>query len=578
MTQGATAQVVVSPYQLDIPTTDIASFVLSSGTASSRIQPQYFDATNPSKCFSLEQAETYVKQLAHGLRKILNPGDKVLLYSGNRLLFPVLLWGTVAAGCVFTAASPSASQNELEYQLRDSEASVLITEPENVSTSLKAAAAVGMLADRVFLFADPGEDLSRYRTLRTRSWLTIWSPVEEVGTWSWTKLRTLEEVKSTTAVINYSICATRTTGIPKGVELSHYNLVANSTQLVHKRSIVGAGASALAKKSRLDSSGERWLAPLPMYHAYGQTYYCMNAARIGAKVFIMPKFEVDEFLLYLDIYRITFMTAVPVVLNMLAKQQHPQKYNLNAIESVVTGSAPLNPEMGTLIERMYLKPGVTIKQGLGMTECTCSVAGFGPDEESDHKSVGWLNANCRARVVPIEDRDFSSSGPPGVFIGELWFSGPNVMKGYYKKAKETSGAIVHEQGHRWLRTGDVGYIDEKGHIYIVDRLKELIKVKGLQVAPAELELALLTHPDVADAAVVGAKINNEEYPRAFVVRKTDGKVKEEELKDLIKSRFALHKHLTGGVYFVDTIPRTGSGKVIRRALPNPGPVVRPTKL
>lgn len=207
----------------------------------------------------------------------------------------------------------------------------------------------------------------------------------------------------------------------------------------------------------------------------------MNAARIGAKVFIMPKYNVNQFLHFLDIYRITFMTAVPVIMTTLTKQKHPDIYNLKAIESVVTGSAPLSPDIGEMVEQLYLRPDVKVKQGYGMTESTCSVAGFAPDDEDDGRSVGWLNANCKAKIVKVEDRDFSASAPPGVTAGEIWVSGPNIMKGYYKKPKETAESIVYEDGHRWLRTGDVGYVDQRGCIYIVDRLK----VRGLIVPSSQ---------------------------------------------------------------------------------------------
>lgn len=200
----------------------------------------------------------------------------------------------------------------------------------------------------------------------------------------------------------------------------------------------------------------------------------MNAARIGAKVYIMPKFNINKLLLYSDIYRITFMTAVPVVLTMLSKQSNPGRFNLNSIEAVVTGSAPLSPEIAGTVEEMYLRPDVKVKQGLGMTEITCSIFGFAPDEEDDGRSVGRLYANCRAKLMPVEGRDFSASTPPGTNAGEIWVSGPNIMKGYYKRPKETAETIVYEDGSRWLRTGDVGYFDASGKLYLIDRLKVCI--------------------------------------------------------------------------------------------------------
>lgn len=238
---------------------------------------------------------------------------------------------------------------------------------------------------------------------------------------------------------------------------------------------------------------------------YGQTYGTMMAARLGAKVFIMSKFTLEKYLLYLDIYRITFMSSVPTILTMLDKHPCPDRFNLTAVEVVTTGSAPLNGELAASIAKKYLRKGVVVKQGWGMTETTSSITGFAPDDEDDGRSVGWLNPNCAAKIVPIAtDGDGAAEKEPG--IGELWVTGPNIMRGYWRKEGATQDTIVHQDGLRWLRTGDIGYIDERGYVYIVDRLKELIKVKGLQVSPSELQLALVAHPGVEDAAVVGANM------------------------------------------------------------------------
>ncbi|KAL2840342.1 hypothetical protein BJX68DRAFT_258528 [Aspergillus pseudodeflectus] len=544
--------IIKSPHQIDIPITDVASFVFTSGTPTSRETPQYFDAAKPAKNFSLAQAEGYVKQIASGLQALgLQPNDKVLLYSNNSLFFPVLLWAVLAGRLVFTAASPAASVTELEYQLRDSDAKLLLAGPDQVAVALDAASRVGLRREQVYLFCDP-ENVQKGTRQPIQPWTDIWRPASEAKSWTWKKIETLQEAQATTAIINYS---SGTTGLPKGVEISHYNAVANSTQLLYKRTLRTDDPKSRARKERLDTAGERWLAPLPMYHAYGQTYYCLNAARLGAKVFIMRAFDVQKYLLYMDIYRITFMASVPAIMATLAKQSNADNYNLRSVEQVTSGSAPLSADLGKIIQKMYLRPETAVKQGWGMTETTCSISGFSPDEEDDGRSIGYLNPNCAARIEPVPDRDFTGVAPPGIPVGEIWVSGPNVMKGYYKKPVATNETIVYADGYRWLRTGDIGYADADGRMYIVDRLKELIKVKGLQVAPAELEQFLLTHGAVADAAVVGARI------------KEGATVTETDLFDMIKGHFAPHKWLTGGVYFIDKIPRTGSGKIMRRHLP-----------
>ncbi|KAL6238988.1 hypothetical protein BDW75DRAFT_251771 [Aspergillus navahoensis] len=478
------------------PTTDVASSALTSGTATTRQPPLYFDASSPSKNFSLAQAEVFAKRIAKGLEVLgLQPNDKVLPYSHNAVFFPVILWGVLAARCVLRPWQGGVRVLLVEYQLRDSDAKIVLAGPEQVAVALGAASRVGIPRDRVYLFCDP-DDVSIYLSLLAQSWTRIWRPAEEVRSWSWKRIQTPQEAQETTAIIKYSSgCVT------------HYNVVANSVQLLAKRATVLNDHNGKSRKERLDMAGDRWLTPLPMYQAYGQAYYCLNAACLGAN-----------------------------------------------------GSAPLSAELGRMIERLYLHPGVTVKQGWGMTETPCSITGFAPDDEDDGRSIGWLNPNCTARIEKIDGRDFSGVAPDGVDVGEIWVAGPNVMRGYYKNPRATKETIVEEYGARWLKTGDIGHFDRRGYIYIVDRLKvteiqELIKVKGLQVALAELEQYLLTHPGVADAAVAGARINNAEYPRTSI------------LSDMVKAQFAPHKWLTRGVYFIDQTPRTGSGKIVRRKLP-----------
>lgn len=218
------------------------------------------------------------------------------------------------------------------------------------------------------------------------------------------------------------------------------------------------------------------------------------------------------------------MTGVPTLLVSLAKYPAASTFNLKAVESVLTGSAPLNPDIGKMVQEAYLRPGIQVKQGWGLTETTCSATGFAQDDEDDGRSIGWLNPNVRAKIVPMPEYAFDTNKEFPYIIGEIWISGPNVMKGYYKRPQETRSAIVVEEGDRWFRTGDIGYVDQRGRLYIVDRMKvgngqpehvdryetnnppqELIKVKGLQVAPAEIEQTILAYPGVEDAAVIGEK-------------------------------------------------------------------------
>ncbi|RSL67682.1 hypothetical protein CEP51_012624 [Fusarium floridanum] len=510
----ATPQTVASPFagQIDFPAVDVLSYIFSNNSPARR-QAEYFDAADPSLSFGLDAAELYAKQLGCGLRKIgLGPGDKVLVTSPNQLYFPIALWGILAAGCVFTGSSPSASVIELSYQLKDSEAKAVFASPGQLQASRRAAANVGLSPDRVFVLDKPGRDgpVPGSEKGGEPSWLDIWVPASDVRDWRWKAISTQEEAENTTAIINYS---SGTTGLPKGVELSHFNLVSNVEQLMFKRCRVGADRLGQERAARLQESGERWLAPLPMYHAF--TYYAMLAPRLGAKVFIMTHFNPRQFLAYVDIYRVTFINVVPALLEKLIKIQGADRFNLKSLCSVGSGAAPLALDVARDFERTFLRPGVHIKQGWGMTETTCNVTGFSPDDDDDGSSIGWLNPGCEGRIVPVPDRDFGNiERAKGVTVGEIWVAGPNIMKGYWKRPDETSATITIQDGRRWLRTGDVGYFDSRGCLFIVDRIKELIKVNGLQVSPAEIEATLKQHPGVADAAVVSTRVNDREAPRA----------------------------------------------------------------
>jgi len=254
----------------------------------------------------------------------------------------------------------------------------------------------------------------------------------------------------------------------------------------------------------------------------------MNAVRLGVKVFIMPKYNIVDFLQLLDVYRITFLMLVPTIMTSINKQPYPSQHNLKALESVICGTAPWDLDTAKNFKKQYLRSDVQIKQVYGMTEITSSLLGFAPDDSNDGRSVGWLHANCTAKIVPLEEQDLSQTVPPEYTAGELWVAAPNVMKGYFKRPDETAKTIIHEDGQRWLRTGDIAYFDKEGLFYMVGRHKvrdplpfctllhgsrlnpwtnqEFIKVKGIQVSPAELELTLSLDPRIADAAVAGAKM------------------------------------------------------------------------
>jgi len=302
----------------------------------------------------------------------------------------------------------------------------------------------------------------------------------------------------------------------------------------------------------------RWLCFLPMYHAMAQTIFGINAIKLEIPVYMMPKFDFIQMLENVQRFRITYLILVPPVVVAMAKHPRTKEFDLSSVERVGSGAAPLGREVCVELEKLWPNGKVNVKQGWGMTEITCSAMGWHPDEWSDSFSVGELNANVEAMIVDEDGKEVTRGQR-----GEIWIKAPNVMKGYWGKPEATKETLTPEG---WLKTGDIAYIDEESRFFIVDRKKELIKVKGNQVAPAELEALLLDHEAIADVAVIGIPSGGDERPRAYVVLGEGKKASEKEIQDWTAKQVAPHKKLTGGVMFVEVIPKNPSGKILRKVL------------
>lgn len=506
--------VIKSRWNYEIPSVSLPSFIFDSPTATLPKTPAFISATEPEKHFlSLHDYRHYAQRLASGLRRQgLQPGDRVLLFSGNTLFFPTVVMGIIMAEGVFTGANPSYVARELAYQLKDSGAKFLICAENSLETGVKAAQEVGLSADRIFLFDDgiatfEGKKVEKSTELGTvRHWTDLWDTPENGDAYAWPDLKTREELDRV-ITLNYS---SGTTGVAKGVMITHRNYVANCSHQVHMQRLAPNFEQKLPRI--------RLLCFLPMYHAMAQAAFCCNAAKQRIPVYVMPKFDFLEMLQCIQKYKITDLVLVPPVIVAMAKHPATKKFDLSSVETVGSGAAPLGREVSAEFERLWPKGQVNVKQGWGMTEVTCAATTFDPSKYSDSFSVGELVPNCEAKIVL--DDEGKVEAPQGE-RGEIWVRGPNIMKGYWNKPEATKDTITADG---WLKTGDVAYIDQHNHFFIVDRKKvtrdygarqkrrvltrsqELIKVKGLQVAPAELEALLLDHPDVQDAAVIGVTV------------------------------------------------------------------------
>lgn len=564
-----------SRWTTPIPRCSLQQWVFGSSRGALPDTKLFIDPERPDTHF-LSKADYRLlgKRVALGLRRQgIREGDRVLVFSGNNLYFPSFFMGVLMAGAVFTGANPTYVARELAYQLKDSGASLLLVAEASLPTALEAAAEVGLPKDKIFVFGgdSPGAEMTHSdapkpgRSARRPDGVRHWTELLAGGTlaaaqtWDWVEPA---DPAATTCCLNYS---SGTTGVPKGVEISHSSYVANGVGVTFVSELDPEHEVKLARTSSLGF--------LPLYHAFGQTYFIANNPRRNIPVYIMPSFDFVKMLTYVQRYRINSLTVVPPIVVALAKHPVVKQFDLSSVEAIGCGAAPLSTEIMEEVQKLFPPDAVVVRQGWGMTEVTCTCLSWdptkveGPGHSTDISGVGELMPNARARIMNLDGvTEITTPKTPG----EIWVTGPTLMRGYWNKPAATAETIVVDaEGTRWLRTGDIGYVDEYepgGTFHIVDRLKELIKVKGNQVAPAELEAVLLERHDVVDAAVVGVTIKGEELPRAYVVLAEGSRATPEEVAEWMAGKVARHKQLRGGVVFTDEVPKNPSGKILRKIL------------
>ncbi|KAL2868767.1 putative integral membrane protein [Aspergillus lucknowensis] len=505
------------------------------------------EAANPINSISKSQARTLTKRLAHVFRTEFGIGaegpgkDAVLCISSNQVLLPTIFYAILGAGGVYAAASTALTAPEVTKQLRQSRSRLIITCTENKAKALKAAQECRIARNRVLVLESMGHKRLLYDTINPeRNYLQRSTELE------WDRITDVETLENTTICLLYS---SGTTGPPKGVMLSHMNLVSEAlfTQLILRDS----------KKRRPHFDVPyRTVGHLPTAHIAGCLGYFITPAVAGGTVYWMPRFDIDDFIDYCKKYEVTFLATAPPVYHAIVQSNRVTDH-FRTLVRAESGAAPLSTELQEQAER---KLGCSISQRWGMTESTGSVTTMPWGQSDSTGSISPLLPNTRLRIVDEHMRDVGREGE-----GEILLKGPMISKGYFDNPEATTDAFTPEG---WYKTGDVG-VHNNGRTYVVDRIKELIKYKGLQVSPVEVEGFLLTHDCVADVAVIGApdpEAPGNELPRAYVVLKPGKSVSEAELKEFVKSNLARHKQLRGGVSFVNEIPQSASGKVLRRIL------------
>jgi acyl-CoA synthetase (AMP-forming)/AMP-acid ligase II len=431
-------------------------------------------------------------------------GDVLAMFAPNLPEWPLVVLGTLAVGGIVTTANPLYTAPELAAQLADARPRILVTVPPFDAVAREAAAQVGV------------EEVVELPVL-----LRAAGPAPAVDT--------------DPADVAFLLYSSGTTGLPKGVALTHRNVAANMAQ---------TNAHTPVREHDVLASMP------PFFHTLGLTMLMCRPLAVGATVITLTRFEFEAFLTALQDHRATQTIIVPPILLGLAKHPAVERYDLSSLRWIGCGAAPASAELEEAVARRI---GCLVGQGYGMTEATAGIALL--DVEHPETIVG----GSVGRLLPgTEGRIVDAAGRPAE-EGELWIRGPQVMSGYLGRPDETA-AMLDADG--WLHTGDLVRADEAGNLFIVDRLKELIKYKAFQVAPAELEGLLVEHPDVRDAAVVrGEDPEDGEIPVAYVV----GEVEPEALMAWVAERVAPHKRVRR-VELIDAIPKSPSGKILRRVL------------
>jgi 4-coumarate--CoA ligase len=512
-----------SPYP-DVPLTDLSITERVFAGLENRPEETVLTDGVTGNSLSASAFVDQVKRLAGGLAaEGLGKGTVVALMAPNMPEYCVVFHAVAWAGGTITTLNPTYTAAEVKHQLIDSQATMLITIPAFLET-----AQAGIEGTAVTEIVSIGEtnDESGSDNIRGLSALMGAPLAAQVPV----------DAAQDIVVLPYS---SGTTGLPKGVRLTHRNLVVNVDQI-----LLAADFKA----------GEVAAGFLPFFHIYGMTVLMNLHLAGGGAVVTMPRFDLPLFLQICQDHKARRMWIVPPVALALAKHPIVNDYDLSSIEQVFSGAAPMGAELSDAVGQRI---DCICLQGFGMTELS-PVSHVSPARAARAGASGLALPNTTCRIVDIDSGDDLPAGERG----ELWIKGPQVMQGYLNSPEATAAAITPEG---WLRTGDIAIIDADGYMSIVDRLKELIKFKGFQVAPAELEATLVAHPQIVDAAVIGLPDDEAgELPIAFVIA-TDPAPSAEEVKAHLSKTLSSYKQVHQ-VNFVETIPKSASGKILRRVL------------
>lgn len=468
---------------------------------------------------------------SRGIKK----GDSISINSENRLEFCLVPVATLFVGATFAPLNPDYTPLELKHVLNLSKPKLIFCSDRTIDKMVSVLPDHPYI-DRLVLF---GNVECKHKHVTNFDDIIRGADLEEIDD----DYKSVPlDIKDTVATI---LCSSGTTGLPKGVMCTHDNMAA----------YVDISRSIMGDLVENDDPSDAMMGLIPFFHSFGFMLMFLNLLR-GKKMVVLGKFKPKTFLESIEKFKVARMIVPPPVLLFLLKSPMVKNYNLSSIKEMRSGAAPMGKDMERELKEKFKVHHVS--QGYGMTETTLGVL-VSPPGRSKIGSCGKIVPGMMAKVI-----DDCGKPLPAYKEGEICFKGPLIMKGYVGDPKSTHSTIDKDG---WLHTGDVAYYDSDGYFFIVDRIKELIKYKAYQVAPAELEALLLTHPAIEDAAVIG--LPNEEageLPLAFVVKKPNKNITEQEVEKFVEDNVSPQKRLRGGVIFLNEIPKNPTGKILRRVL------------